>query len=75
MKLQCDCYICEECVYNKYSEELNKDKNNKFIFKEINVCRCNNNLTKKEFNIIFNNKKVEKERKELQDAGDARETE
>ena len=43
----------------------------KFIFEEINVCRCSNNLTKKEFNMIFNNKKVVKERRELKEAGEA----
>ena len=63
MKLQCDCYICEDCVYDKHSKELKKDDKGKFIFKEINVCRCSNNLTKKEFNTIFNNKKVTEERK------------
>ena len=75
MKLGCDCYICEECVYDKYSQNLKKDKNNKFIFEEINVCRCDNNLTKKEFNIIFNNKKVVKEQRELKDAGETLEEE
>lgn len=67
MKLECDCYICEECAYNKYIGSLEKDKNNKFIFKEINVCRCDKNLTKKEFNMIFNNKKDKKEQNELKE--------
>ena len=67
MKLECECYICEECIYNKYSKELKKDKNNKFIFEEKNVCGClQNYLTKKEFNIIFNNKKLVKVRRELE---------
>jgi len=67
MKLECDCYICEECAYYKNIESLEKDKNNKFIFKEINVCRCDKNLTKKEFNMIFNNKKDKKEQNELKE--------
>ena len=75
MKLSCDCYICENCVYEEFSEKLKKDENDKFIFEEINVCRCDNNLTKKEFNTIFNNKKVLKERKELKEVDGARETE
>jgi len=69
MRLACDCYICEECVYDKHWESLEKDKNNKFIFQEINVCKCNQNLTKKEFNTIFNNRKAAKEpKKELKEA-------
>ena len=67
MKLQCGCYICEVCVYNKFWEKLKVDKNKKFIFEEINVCRCDNNLTKQEFNLIFNNKKVAEERRELRE--------
>ena len=76
MKLGCGCYICEECAYDKYSDKLKKDENNKFIFEEMNVCGCyNSNLTKKEFNRIFNNKKVLNERKELKESKEAEEVE
>ena len=66
-KLHCDCYICEECAYTKFSGKLEIDNNNKYIFKDINVCSCTENLTLKEFNSIFNNSKVVKERKELKE--------
>ena len=76
MKLGCGCYICEECAYDKYSDKLKKDEKNKFIFEEMNVCGCyNSNLTKKEFNRIFNNKKVLNERKELKESKEAEEVE
>ena len=68
MKLHCDCYICEECTYNKNIEKLKIDNNNnKYIFQELNVCACYKNLTQQEFNLIFNNKKVVNDRKELKE--------
>ena len=64
-KLKCGCYICEECTYNDNYGKLKTDKNNKFIFEDICVCPCGQNLTAKEFNRIFNDKKFVEERWEL----------
>ena len=64
-KLKCNCYICEACTYNDNYEKLKTDKNNKFIFEDICVCPCGQNLTAKEFNRIFNDKKFVEERREL----------
>ena len=63
-KLKCGCYVCEDCTYNDNYTKLEKDRNDKFIFKDICVCPCGQNLTVKEFNRIFNNKKFTEERKE-----------
>ena len=65
MKLHCDCYICGDCAFKKYKGKLKLNRKIKFIFKKISVCGCYDNLTKQEFNYIFNNKKFEEERRDI----------